>query len=212
MVFVLHGVVLERFTECGQIEMLHKIIRILCNCAVPTFFFLSAVLLYRSIGKRTYSQLLTAKIQSLLIPYLCWSGLVFLARNKTDIFDMDFSIILKDILFSQSNSVLWYVRVMLEFIVLMPIFRYLLQWKKVFCGLTLIIFLVNLYMGPTNGYGTMRYWLPVYMLGAYIGSYHKKFIFDNTDANAKKKLCAGGGKNSIVGCCSLLQYIYIVYI
>lgn len=51
--------------------------------------------------------------------------------------------------------------------------------------LIVVIFFINIYIGPKAGYATCRYWLPVYMLGAYIGYWHHDRVFDVKETKIK---------------------------
>ena len=57
--------------------------QIIARCAVPIFFLLSAVLLFR--GDHTYGEMIRKKIKTLLVPYLIWNTfwiLVFIALQS----------------------------------------------------------------------------------------------------------------------------------
>lgn len=158
-----------------------------CNAAVPTFFLLSAALLYRK-SDRNYVELLKQKSLTLIIPYFAWSIILTVYKCARGSYAAE-SIpkCVMDLIMASNNSVLWFVRVLIIYIVLYPIFRIIVKNKTVCLATILILFTINLCIGPTTGYSTVRYWLPVYLFGAFLAQHYKEKIFCATYFNNKWK-------------------------
>lgn len=188
-IFSLHGVVIDRYESSLILETFNKIFRIICNSAVPTFFFLSATLFYRS-PKENYCKLIKKKFQTLVIPYFCWSIILFVFRNtlkKRLLQPLD---TVKNIVLAESNPVLWFVRITFSFFVIYPVIEWLLKYKTAYLTILIAFITLNIIIGPEVGYSTMMYWLPIYMFGAYIGFYHHDKFFSPHFTNLKGRLFA----------------------
>ena len=93
--------------------------------------------------------------------------------------------IIRNILSSSYDPVLWFIRVLFIYFLFYPVNVLLLNKKKIYPFLIVIIFFINIYIGPKEGYATCRYWLPVYMLGAYIGYWYHDRVFDIKETKIK---------------------------
>ena len=98
--------------------------------------------------------------------------------------------VLWNILSSEYDPVLWFIRVLFIYFLIYPVFLFLLKKKRLYPCIIAIVFVLNIIIGPTAGYATCRYWLPVYMIGAYIGYWHKDSIF-GTDGVTIRFGCIG---------------------
>ena len=173
MIFMLHSVAIDEFNNANLLRNFNRLLRIICNAAVSTFFFLSAALLYRSDKRRIYHKLLLGKAKTLLVPYLCWSTILFIYRKIYEVLiehkALQINLLddVRNIILAKSNPILWFVSVLYIFVLVYPIIKWLLQHEKLYFLTIAIFFVVNICLGPTVGYGGVRYWIPVYMLGAY---------------------------------------------
>lgn len=93
--------------------------------------------------------------------------------------------IIWNILSTSYDPVLWFIRVLFIYFLFYPVNVCLLNKKKIYPFLVVAIFFINICIGPKVGYATCRYWLPVYMLGAYIGYWHHDRVFDVKEIKIK---------------------------
>lgn len=77
LILNLHSAYMELFHTNDIVLQINQIVHVICNMAVPTFFFISAMLFYRSCEGKRYKNVVIAKVRSLLIPYLCWNVICF---------------------------------------------------------------------------------------------------------------------------------------
>lgn len=190
LILNLHSAYMELFDTNNTVLVINQFVRIVCNMAVPTFFFVSAMLFYRSCKRKRYKEVIIAKTRSLLIPYLCWNIICFPLKEMKNVFGGGGTIasvpeIIWNILSSSYDPVLWFIRVLFIYFLFYPVNVCLLNKKKIYPFLIVVIFFINIYIGPKAGYATCRYWLPVYMLGAYIGYWHYDRVFDVKETKIK---------------------------
>ena len=143
MIIGLHSVSAKSMGFTGISLVVNDYFRIFFDCATGTFFFMSAFLLYRKQHK--YILLLKDKVKSLLIPYILYNFIMFvykdifrnLVLNQAiscgNFFDFLFYIIS-----SKANPPLWFIRVLMGYIILYPLFDKLISRKKL--GISIIIF------------------------------------------------------------------------
>ena len=189
LILNLHSAYMELFDTNNTVLVINQFVRIVCNMAVPTFFFVSAMLFYRSCKRKRYKEVIIAKTRSLLIPYLCWNIICFPLKEMKNVFGggtiASVPEIIRNILSSSYDPVLWFIRVLFIYFLFYPVNVCLLNKKKIYPFLVVVIFFINIYIGPKAGYATCRYWLPVYMLGAYIGYWHHDRVFDVKETKIK---------------------------
>ena len=155
--------------------------RYLADAAISTFFFLSAYLCYRRADERNYWKLLVSKLRTLILPYLLWSALYYahsLLRDYlvwgTFMQPTDAWTVFRRITYDSALPVLWYIRTLLGLIVLFPVIRWCVQKKwPALLGASICLILVCIPQLAIH-YSTMVYWAPVYVLGAYIGYWHRE--------------------------------------
>lgn len=162
----------------------YDLMMIVFNMGVPTFFFLSAILLFDKRKDIRYLDLIRKKTKTLLIPYLLWNLLsapfkMLKSYMNNGFFEFDFLSFIKNIIFSQWDTVLWFVGVLYIYVLLYPIIHKIVKYKKVSLCLIIILIFINIVIGPTTGYSTCRYWLPIYMFGAYLGYNHRRLILND---------------------------------
>lgn len=86
LILNLHSAYMELFDTNNTVLVINQFVRIVCNMAVPTFFFVSAMLFYRSCKRKRYKEVIIAKTRSLLIPYLCWNIICFPLKEMKNVF------------------------------------------------------------------------------------------------------------------------------
>ena len=155
---------------------------LLCQVAVPLFFFVSAVLFYKTCS--SYQDVLAKqkrRIFTLLVPYLLWNT-IFVAIYFTithipalhSVMNMGEAFkSFKDVIIGIVDSrftPLWFVKELLFYTLLAPVLFYLLKHRFMFIPF-LIVSMVRGAFCEVDTYDNFWMWLPVYLCGAYIGYY-----------------------------------------
>lgn len=150
--------------------------------AVPFFFLVSGIALFRNYKPSLYKQKLTRRTKTLLIPYLIWNiiGLLFaIAYTYTPLshlisgreaFTPTLPNILEGIFLYKYNYSFWFMYALIIFVVLTPLFHLLLSRKwlgLLSCAGFLCLCLID---HPILGLDLS--FLVFYFLGCYIGKYH----------------------------------------
>lgn len=200
IIVVLHSNPLNRIgIDYSNSYLLVHSIEVFAQIGVPMFFFISAMLFYKSISAMsTIKDKLKNRIKSLVIPYLLWN-IIFVAiygimthipfiasmMNMPPV-PSDVAGICLSILNSK-YTVLWFVKDLIVFCLISPVFYVMLKSKIIMvvsiCGL------VFLNMSYSMEYESIWHWLPVYLLGAYIG-YNKLYMIPPTE-NYQRKIAVG---------------------
>lgn len=172
---------------------------VFAQVGVPMFFFISAMLFYKSISAMSDIKLkLKKRLSTLAIPYILWNSLFvaiywtmthisFIASMmnmppvSSDVAGIMLSII------NSKYTVLWFVKDLIVFCLMSPVFYVMLKSKIIMvvsiCGL------VFLNMSYSMEYESIWHWLPVYLLGAYIG-YNKLYMITPPE-NYQRKIAVG---------------------
>lgn len=184
LILNLHSVYMSLFQSKEITNAINQIIRIICNMSVPTFFFVSSLLFYRSCEKKCYKEVILGKVKTLLVPYVCWNIICFPLKELKNILSGEgisvthIGEIIYKIFMSQYDPVLWFIRVLFIYFLIYPLLLFIIKRPKVCFAIITFIFICNVYIGPVTGYSTLRYWLPIYMMGGYLGYWKKELIFD----------------------------------
>lgn len=194
---------------------INEFIQVLADCAVPNFFCISSMLFFRNLDMKNYKEKITKRIKSILIPYLIFSiffTIVYIViKNIPVIRDIIWSPIksieiknlIVDIIFAKSDNALWFLRTLMIWFLISPII-YLIIKKTKIISIILTIALIILNIEKQYEYTSLIVWLPVLMLGAYIGMYYWDKIKEVPLIKNKKKL---------VSILSLVIYIlFIIYV
>lgn len=154
-------------------------IEVFAQLGVPMFFFISAMLFYKSIAAMSnIKDKLRNRIRSLVIPYILWNiifvGIYWTMTHISFIASMmNMPPVPSDgvgILLSIINSeytVLWFVKDLIVFCLMSPIFYVMLKSKIIMVVSVLVLVFLN--MSYSMEYESIWLWLPVYLLGAYVG-------------------------------------------
>ena len=155
------------------------------HCAVPFFFFVSGYLFFLNYGPQSAKGKLLRRVRSLLVPYIVWSCLAcvvwlvvghLLGWNYVEEcarFDGVGGFI-KLFLTSDHLSVLWFVRNLMVYALLSPVFYLLLKHK--WGGLAAIAVCAGISFAIEMTYYHLAYWLQVYLLGCWMGIHKKPFM------------------------------------
>lgn len=191
MILNLHSAYMSLFKTTDIVLLVNQIVRVICNMAVPTFFYVSAMLFYRSCEKKKYIDVIRKKIKTLLLLYICWNIVCLpLKEFKNYKSGLGFSFtspleLLGNIFSSSYDPVLWFIRVLFIYFLFYPVNLFILKKKRLYPWIIALIFVINIIIGPTVGYATCRYWLPVYMVGSYIGYWYNDKVFEQNRVNPR---------------------------
>lgn len=142
--------------------------------AMVWFFFISAYLFFRNLELGMIPGKWRRRIGSILIPFIIWntvSVILELAKggNVMDGGVLDF--VVKNYLFIRgtgcANGPLWYLFRLMEYIVIAPLVFFIAKNKWLAAGAEIVLLAANYQLGI--GYFDFSYWLPVYIVGAYVG-------------------------------------------
>ena len=172
-------------TICNVPQWYSVIEKILVNVyqsAVPTFFAISAYLLFRNYTFKDYFKKISSRIHSLVIPYLIFSSTFLVLKNalyflKHGYFRSTANSLLMDIYSTKFDLPIWYCRALFYFVVLSPILLFILKhFKKRY---VFIIFLFALIIPAylSIPYDTFFYWLPPIICFSYLGYNHPNLLF-----------------------------------
>lgn len=179
----LHTMNISEFQQTEFILVFNKIVSVFFNMSVSAFFFVSALLMFKTIDNKTYKKTVFSKFKSLLIPYILWNVVCLplkwfkVVYLENEIFNLSFFDVIKGLYSSEWNPVLWFIRVLFIYILIYPIIFYIIKRKYACISFIILLMAFNIYIGPVEGYSTARYWLPIYMLGAYLGYNHQELVF-----------------------------------
>ena len=135
------------------------------ECAVPVFFFISAMLFYRDYQNRKedYIKKIRRRITSLVVPYIIFNTMGYAKHILFGKGTLSVAGFVKSIWHSDTMP-LWFIRELFLLCLLAPIIYNIKNRKVVVTGIIcLAVFLVTAGIVP---YRNCLYWLPIYMLGA----------------------------------------------
>lgn len=158
------------------------------NCAVPTFFALSAFLFYRNFFLKKYSEKLKSRFKSLVVPYLIWNSIYcvllvsfhyipLIEQNVNSTIPFNFSENLRDILLSKFTP-LWFVRDLIIYVVCAPLIYAITKNRYIGLITIFITAIINMFFF-TFAYESVFYWLPIYLLGAYAGCHYSSKLMSS---------------------------------
>lgn len=157
------------------IEYTAQFISYLGHLAVPLFFIISAYLYYRNVSTVQDSmRKIKKRVRTLFVPYLLWNAIFtilfwgLLHSPASHVMHMDASTLdtwqkfLISIIDSRHTQ-LWFVRDLIIFVLLSPIFVILKRYTSILVLLITAGFFYVEIQSP-SGYNLL-YWLPIYCLG-----------------------------------------------
>lgn len=136
----------------------------LSECAVPIFFFLSAMLFYRNYDGtiENYKKKLKKRVNSILVPYLIFNILGYIkhllvSRDPFRVYNLARSIVFSD------TMPLWFLRELFILVLLAPLICFLK--KKLKLVVMLILLIITFIISGGISYRSFAYWFPIYFLG-----------------------------------------------
>ncbi len=156
---------------------LHTWARDMNDGAVSTFFFLSAVLLMRSVGKYSWRQIMLRKLKTIALPYLLWIVVYTAARivrgslAAGQVALPTLRVMWEWISTGPEYYIFWFLRALLGLTALYP----LLMWaiRKRWPAILLMLLCPALVLIPGQGnlipFESIIYWLPPFLLGCWMG-------------------------------------------
>ena len=133
------------------------------------------------------------KLRTLVIPLLLWNALYLLHAAIRQYLSLGYwptytpGEWLRYLTIEPANSVFWFVDVLILFTLLYPLILWGLRKKwPVWCAYGIAIGL-NLIPAIGIPYASVLFWLPCYLMGAYIG-YHYDALFQRTPTLPRKPL------------------------
>ena len=146
----------------------------LSECAVPIFFFISAYLFYRNYDGSIsqYKQKVWRRIFSLAVPYVIFGTIGYIKCLIEGGYSGSnyFLSWIKAICVSETMP-LWFIRELMVFTLLAPIFFWLKNKVKVSVVISLII-IIMIAFGYIK-YTWFIYWTPVYLIGVHM---HNEYL------------------------------------
>lgn len=143
------------------------------------FFFISAFLFFRNFKMSEMKDKWMRRVRSLFIPYIIWntfSVILQAAKGKMILENGILNFIRNNYIYINgtgcANGPLWYMFRLMEFVLLTPVIYYVIKNKNI-VATTLVciaISILNVIFGA--GYFGFLYFLPVYVIGAYLGLNH----------------------------------------
>lgn len=135
------------------------------ECAVPAFFFLSAVMFYRNYSGNKFDYLfkIRKRVYSLLVPYLIFNTLGYFKHIITSHESFALWGLIKSIITSDTMP-LWFLRELFFLCLLAPIINKLRNHYFIIGGVTVIVGIFA--MCGMIGYRSFLYWFPIYCIGA----------------------------------------------
>ena len=181
VIVVLHSSPLNRIGIDNEVDypFVHGV-AIFGHIGVPMFYFISAILFYKDLNFGRIGEKLKRRVRSLLIPFLLWNTL-FVAiywsithvSFTSSMMNMpavpsDFSSLIAAVIDSKYTP-LWFVKDLMIYCCLSPLFMALLNNKQVYMISVLGIIAYNIFGNVS--YESIFHWMPVYMVGAYCGHF-----------------------------------------
>ena len=170
-------------TDNSYIQMLWDGVSNIANIAVPCFFAISGFLFYYNFSWNKLIGKWKRRIFSLVIPFVIWNTIIYVYYyfiSRVSVFEMEtvnFSVkgfILAIV--NSTNSPLWFIRTLVVYIIVSPLLVKL--WKNKAIGLLMIVSLVGTnYIGISTPI-VSNYYLPMFLLGAYMAIYHSDLILN----------------------------------
>lgn len=155
-------------------EHFYRITSDITAIAVPSFFAISAYLLFMSYDINGYVKKVKSRIRSLVIPYIIFSvvGIILFNVRKLVLGEegvWSLPDIISEIYYCSHNQPLWYVRSLFYFvlssIVLLAVFRYL----KVVGFIIVLALSIVVNCCYNIDYDSFAFWLPVLTVYSYLG-------------------------------------------
>lgn len=194
LIVLLHSSCLRFLTNPNVgIKNFYLFMKCLGDSAVPTFFALSAYLLFRNYCLEDIKIKFVKRIHSLLIPYFLWSVIFFCyyfliskIPQIDSLFNSEFNFspsnMFSNIIWAKCAEGMWFVRDLFIFVIFAPLIYLLIKKTKkiaiIFMGIFLGINIIYKF-----GYSNVIFWVPTYFMGAYLAINYKEKIENDTNTS-----------------------------
>ncbi len=161
----------------------------MCGVAVHGFVFLSSVKLFlKDTSKIDYRKYIKTRFHKIYIPYLIFVTIYYLFEVTRGFYEFNIPQLCEFILFGSGESHFYFIFVIMQFYLLFPLWRKLLETKRVFmllgiaavvnvvfyCHLPDILSAFNINF--TYNHGLFTSYIFVWILGCVCGKYYDIFI------------------------------------
>lgn len=171
------------------------------SCAVPTFFSISAYLLFRNYSIKDCKRKIISRIQSLVVPFLIFSVFsttLFLVLKgiKNGFGNWDVQTFIRNVYYCKDDSPIWYLRALFYFVLCSPLLLFLFERVKAPILSLLLLAAVVVNYAFEVPYDTFVYWLPDILVFSYLGFrfpnvIYKESFFANGLTERKVKIYFG---------------------
>lgn len=193
LIVVRHSVGIDVYTLKGPLLAFEKFISDATDLVVPTFFALSGFLFYQNFERSKLKSKLQSRFRTLFVPYIIWNLIGFLytltlisipiigERMNREIPIFNFISSLKMIFWDCEYNVTWFVRDLMIFTLVTPMFKLLINRRIL--GAIIVLFIIGIGYYINNE--IILYW-SVYIFGAYMAlnfkeicqkQYNNKVVF-----------------------------------
>lgn len=194
--------------------LLSKIAYLICKTGVPAvawFIFMSAYFVYRGRAHLTnneFKDLIVRKLRNLMLPYITWNtiGLIwYICIYNTLIgsnlfLPLNGKTLVKAYLpFQSANGGLWTMALLFILALFSPVIFKICKAK---CSIVCIVAIEIIIIIFSKTASSILYWVPVYMLGAYVGI-HYYDVFEKIIGGNENHI-SGGGKLGEPFFCALI--------
>lgn len=202
-----HSRNLEDFMSGGGIPYLFKGKGSIFILALPTFFFLTGYLFFLNYTLTQYWDKIKKRIRSLLVPYLVFNtvltcyGYLLVAIQHDPLPTNVVEDVLKGILLHRYNGVFWYVQQIMIYMLIAPLFYFLLNKKR--SGiLTLVVLILLQRIDGVIPIIRVQHVI-FYAFGAWIALNYPSLL--NRTFNKKQILLCGVGLTLMI----MLHYFFV---
>lgn len=188
-----HAYNVEVYNLTGLFANIEKILLFIFEGSVPVFLCLSAFLFYYNYDETKYLSKLKKRVFSLLIPYLIWNligyfyfqiiSLIPIVSSNYGGHIETFSIIgmIKSMVSGDYNLVTWFLRSLIIYTVVFPLFYKLFKNKKISFVLVLVFLYISIVF---TKYDSLAYSV-YYVIGIVLGTHYKNRVIKNYDNKEK---------------------------
>lgn len=154
LIVVRHSVGIDVYTLKGPLLAFEKFISDATDLVVPTFFALSGFLFYQNFERSKLKSKLQSRFRTLFVPYIIWNLIGFLytltlisipiigERMNREIPIFNFISSLKMIFWDCEYNVTWFVRDLMIFTLVTPMFKLLINRRIL--GAIIVLFIIGI--------------------------------------------------------------------
>ncbi len=164
--------------------------------SLALFFTLSGFLFYQNLTRDNIKRKLLSRIHSLIIPYIVWNVIGFIYYQLLSLFptlrqyyggeieSFSIGVLLNAIFNYKYNGVTWFLKVLIIYTYVMPIFYLTFKNKKIAIAFFIASILVSCYGTLLGNVLLMN--LSFYCLGMICGMHYKDLVLSRYDEKSKK--------------------------